>query len=60
MCKYCKEDDKSKIRNVVVTFNYENPKAYGYPEIVYWSEAYNINYCPICKRIINSVREDKI
>ena len=32
-CKYCSENDNANIKRVVVTYEYTNLKAYGYPQI---------------------------
>ena len=34
------ETPTSHIRDIKITIYYENPKAYGYPEVSYWSKEY--------------------
>lgn len=51
-CEYCKEDKYSKVKSVELIYHYENPEAYGFPEVVYWDEKYSTDGCPICKRKI--------
>ena len=52
-CKYCEENKYAKIKKVKVIYEYENPEAQGYPEIVYWKRPYAVDYCPICGRKID-------
>lgn len=52
-CQYCKEFKKAKIKKVVITFTYENPQAYGYPEVCNWDKSYVTNACPMCHRILD-------
>jgi hypothetical protein len=56
-CKYCKESKYRKLLKVEVTYFYENPEAYGFPEIVYWNEKHNLKYCPICGRKLEKENE---
>lgn len=51
-CDYCRENDRAKIRAVKIVYLYEDPKAYGYPEVAYWDRTYAIERCPICGRKI--------
>ena len=34
------ETPKQRVTNITVTVSYENPSAYGYPEVSYWSKEY--------------------
>jgi hypothetical protein len=55
-CKFCKENERSKIKNVKIIYEYEDPKAYGFPEPVYWSEEIDTFFCPMCGRVVNGSR----
>lgn len=55
-CKFCKENERSKIKNVKIIYEYEDPKAYGFPEPAYWSEEIDIFFCPMCGRVVNGSR----
>lgn len=55
-CKYCSENDNATIKRVVVTYEYTNPNAYGYPQICDWKESYKIDVCPICHRKLNNLK----
>lgn len=37
------ESDTKKLKNVYLTIEYENPQAYGYPEVAYWSKEYKFD-----------------
>lgn len=52
-CKFCRESAKAKIRNIKIKYEYENPEAYGFPEVVHWQEEYETSFCPMCGRVIN-------
>lgn len=49
------ETPNSKVRDIKITIYYENPKAYGYPEVSYWSDEYSFTTEAIdnMRRIIN-------
>ena len=51
-CKFCKESEKAKIKNVKIIYEYEDPEAYGYPEPAYWSKEIDTFFCPMCGRKI--------
>ena len=53
-CSYCNETETSKIEKVLIIYQKINPLAYGYPEVCQWNEGVEINYCPVCQRIIKS------
>ena len=53
-CKYCEEDARKKILGIKITFHYENPEAYGFPEKCYWDDEYHVDSCPFCGRKIIS------
>lgn len=54
MCDICRETQFKNIIKATVEFKFENPEAYGYPEIVYWDEKYKIKNCPFCgKELVN-------
>ena len=55
-CKFCKESERSKIKNVKIIYEYEDPKAYGFPEPIYWSKEIDTFFCPICGRVVNGSR----
>lgn len=55
MCKICNETQFKNIIKATVEFKFENPEAYGYPEIVYWDEKYKIKNCPFCGRELNNI-----
>ena len=55
-CKFCKENERSKIKNVKIIYEYEDPKAYGYPEPAYWSKEIDTFFCPMCGRVVNGSR----
>ena len=52
-CKFCKESEKAKIKNVKICYEYENPDAYGFPEICRWTKDVDIFFCPMCGRKID-------
>ena len=60
MCKYCEENDNKKIIDVIVDIKYENPNAYGYPDVAYWHKKYKIKHCPFCGRKIESIKWEEI
>lgn len=49
-CDLCYETKDSKIKDITLIVNRENPEAYGYPEVVYWKEKYQVGNCPKCGR----------
>lgn len=51
-CKFCKESEKAKIKNVKISYEYENPEAYGFPEVRHWTKDVDIFFCPMCGRKI--------
>lgn len=51
-CNYCKENKFEKLKGIKIIYEYENPEAYGYPEIVNWNRTYDTNCCPVCGRKI--------
>ena len=55
-CKFCKENERSKIKNVKIIYEYEDPEAYGFPEPAYWSEEIDTFFCPMCGRVVNGSR----
>jgi hypothetical protein len=55
-CKFCKETERSKIKNVKIIYEYEDPKAYGCPEPAYWSKELDTFFCPMCGRVVNGSR----
>ena len=55
-CKFCKENERSKIKNVKIIYEYEDPKAYGFPEPAYWSKEIDTFFCPMCGRVVNGSR----
>ncbi|MCR5143420.1 MAG: hypothetical protein K6C68_13025 [Ruminococcus sp.] len=55
-CKFCKENERSKIKNVKIIYEYEDPKAYGFPEPAHWSEEIDTFFCPMCGRVVNGSR----
>lgn len=59
ICKICDEDEFQKVIGIEIKVKYENPKAYGYPEIVYWDRKYTTNYCPICGRRLENIKGEK-
>lgn len=56
MCEACKEDEYSKITDIEIIVKYNNPKAYGYPEIVNWDDRYKIKNCPFCGRELKDIK----
>lgn len=56
MCEVCEENEFKEVIGVEVTVKYENPKAYGYPEVVYWDEKYKIKNCPVCHRKLENIK----
>lgn len=50
MCEFCDENETKKIIEAKIIVKYENPEAYGYPEVAYWDEEYELKTCPICNR----------
>lgn len=56
-CPYCKEDERNKVKEVVIVFKHNNPKAYGYPEVCNWEETYTADFCPMCKRKLDHPTE---
>lgn len=50
-CEYCKEHENAKVRNVTMIHHYDNPNAYGYPEVAHWEKRTWMNYCPVCGRV---------
>lgn len=59
-CKYCEENKYKKIKAVKIIYQYENPEAYGYPEVAFWNETYDIICCPLCGRKIREVKSLKL
>jgi hypothetical protein len=57
ICPYCKEDDRSKIKSITIDYHYENPQAYGYPELCFWHDKYLLGFCPVCGRRIFTEKE---
>ncbi|CEK34279.1 hypothetical protein UMC2_34901 [[Clostridium] sordellii] len=57
MCEFCNENETKKIIDIEVIIKYENPKAYGYPEVAYWDEKYKLENCPICYRKLKTSNE---
>lgn len=55
-CKFCKESKRSKIKNVKIIYEYEDPEAYGFPEPAYWSKEIDTFFCPMCGRVVNGSR----
>lgn len=37
------ETPNKKISNITLVIEYDNPKAYGYPEVCHWSEEYEFD-----------------
>ncbi|MDU3775717.1 MAG: hypothetical protein E7G47_10895 [Clostridium perfringens] len=56
MCEFCAENKYKEIKSIEVTVKYENPKAYGYPEVVYWDEKYRLKNCPVCHRKLENIK----
>lgn len=50
MCEYCSKNKNKKLLGIEVIFKYDNPEAYGYPEIVYYNNKVELDYCPMCGR----------
>lgn len=55
MCKVCEENEFNEITGVEVIVKHENPKAYGYPEVVNWDKRYKMENCPFCGRLLENV-----
>lgn len=48
MCEYCYNTKDRELLEIICKYRYENPNAYGYPEIAYWTEEIKLNFCPMC------------
>ena len=51
-CNYCAENSDAKIKKIRIIYEYENPNAYGYPEVCFWNKKITVKQCPICGRRI--------
>ena len=45
------ETSTKKISSVVLVVEYDNPKAYGYPEVCHWSEEYEFDVDEIRRKV---------
>ena len=50
MCEYCEETKTRKLLKIEAIFYYENPIAYGFPEICNWDKKAQMYICPICRQ----------
>jgi hypothetical protein len=41
--KVFEETPTRKIKSVILTIEYENPLAYGYPEVCHWCDSYSFD-----------------
>lgn len=51
-CKFCRESERQTLKQITVQYHFEDEKAVCYPEIATWRKTYELNFCPMCKRII--------
>lgn len=51
-CKFCRESERQTLKEITVQYHFEDEKAVCYPEIATWRKTYELNFCPMCKRII--------
>lgn len=56
-CDICLEEERCVIEGVRVIIEYTDPLAYGYPEIVHWTEQYALLVCPFCGRALKNLKE---
>lgn len=52
-CSYCEENENAKVRDASLIYHYDNPNAYGYPEVAHWDQKIRMNYCPMCGRVFD-------
>ena len=45
------ETPTKKLANVILVVEYENPKAYGYPEVCRWEEEYEFDVEEIRRKV---------
>lgn len=45
------ETPTKKISNITLVIEYDNPQAYGYPEVCHWSEEYDFDVDEIRRKI---------
>lgn len=53
-CIVCDENENKKVTNFKIIVEYENPYAFGYPEICNWHETFKTIRCPNCSRKIET------
>lgn len=45
------ETPTKRISNMILVIEYDNPKAYGYPDVYHWSEEYEFDVDEIRRKI---------
>ena len=46
-----KESETQKISNVYLVLEYDNPQAYGFPEVAHWKKTYSFDMNNLRKQI---------
>lgn len=56
-CELCEESETNHVIEIRLVVKHKNPQAYGYPEVVFWEEEFNITYkCPCCGRKLENLK----
>lgn len=52
-CEYCRESERQTLTKIAVQYHFEDEKAICYPEVSNWKKSYELNFCPMCRKIVH-------
>jgi hypothetical protein len=59
MCEYCDNTENSYLKNIKITFEYDDLQAVSYPEIAHWETVLIMAVCPLCGRDYRKDKQEK-